>query len=100
MSPNTTPTTTTPEQKLDEIIEHLRRMESRDRLRMWGGFFRGLISIIPIILILWSTWYFIQHGADLMKMIADTAASSAAEYTKTQGQGMVDQLMKQYSIPQ
>lgn len=74
-------------------------MDARDRLRTWGGFFRSLISIIPIILILWSSWYFIKHGPELMKMIADTAASSAAEYTKSQSSGLYEQFMNQYSTP-
>ena len=74
-------------------------MDRRDRWRTVGGFFRSLIAIIPVILLLWSAWYFVQHGAELMKMIANQAASSAAEYTKGQSQGMLDQFMNQYSYP-
>lgn len=90
---------TSMEEKMEEILVHLRRMDARDKLRTWGGFVRGIIAIVPLILLLWSAWYFAQHGAELMKMVADTAASSAAEYTKGQGQSMVDELMKQYSVP-
>ncbi|MBP7114600.1 MAG: hypothetical protein KBA40_04040 [Candidatus Peribacteraceae bacterium] len=96
------PVTTTPptvEEQLGEILEHLRRMDARDRLRTWGGFVRGIIAIVPLILLLWSGWYFVKHGEELMKMIADTAASSAADYTKSQGQGLYEQMMKQYSTP-
>jgi hypothetical protein len=87
------------EDKLDEIIAHLRTMDARDRLRTWGGFVRSLIAIIPVIFLLWSVWYFAAHGTEFMKMIADTAASSAAEATKNQGQGLYEQMMKQYSVP-
>ena len=98
--PKTAPTPdTSVEAQLGEILEHLRRMDARDRLRTWGGFVRGIIAIIPLILLLWSAWYFVEHGAEMMKMIADTAASSAAEYTKSQGTGMYEQFMNQYSKP-
>ncbi len=86
--------------KLDEIITCLQRMDKRDRLRTIGGFIRGLLGLIPLIVLLWSLWYFASHGEELMKMIANQAASSAAQYTQGQSQGLVEQLMKQYSIPQ
>ncbi len=66
---------------------------------MIGGTIRGCIAIIPILFLVWSVWYFSNHGGDLMKMIADQAASSAAKYTQTQSSGMLDQLMKQYAAP-
>lgn len=87
------------ETKLDEIIEHLRRIDKRDRLRMWGGFVRSMIAIIPLLFFLWSIWYFYEHGDDLMKQIANIAAQSAAEATKNQGQGFFDEMMQQYSVP-
>ena len=89
----------TVEAKLDQIVFHLERMDKRDRLRTLGGFIRGMISIIPIAFLLWSAWYFANHGADFMRMISDQAAKSAAAYTKNQSNGLLDQLMKQYSIP-
>lgn len=99
MPKTVTPPAPTPEEQLGEILEHLRRMDARDRLRTWGGFIRGIIAIVPLILLLWSAWYFVEHGAELMKMVADTAASSAAEYTKSQGQGLYEQMMRQYTTP-
>ncbi len=91
------PVPETIEAKLDKIILHLEKIDKRDRLRMIGSFFRFLITLIPILLLLGSGWYFIQHSAEIMKMIADQAASSAASYTKEQSSGMFDQLMKQYA---
>jgi hypothetical protein len=97
MPPVTQPVAT--EEKLDEIVSCLRRMDKRDKLRTIGGFIRGLFSLIPIVVLLGSLWYFASHGEELMKMIANQAASSAAQYTQGQGQGLVDELMKQYSFP-
>ena len=74
-------------------------MDARDKMRMWGGFVRSIIALIPIIFFIWSAWYIYEHGDELMKMIANQAASSAAEYTRDQGQSMVEQMMKQYSVP-
>jgi uncharacterized membrane protein len=90
---------TSVEAKLDTMIDILEKMNTRDRLRTWGGFIRGILALIPLILFVWSAWYFVNHGEELMKMIANQAASSAAEYTKNQGQSMVDQLMNQYAVP-
>ncbi len=82
------------ETQLEEILEHLRRMDARDKLRTWGGFIRGIIAIVPIILLLWSSWYFVKHGPELMKMISDTAASSAAQFTEGRIQSAADQMMR------
>jgi hypothetical protein len=98
-APKTPQACTTMEEKAEEILMHLRRIDARDKLRTWGGFVRGIISLVPLILLLWSSWYFYKHGAELMKMIANQAASSAAEYTKNQSSGMLDQFMNQYSNP-
>lgn len=94
-----TPVPETIECKLDKIILHLEKIDRRDRVRMIGGYFKFLISLIPIVFLLVSAWYFIEHGGDILKMIADQAASSAAAYTKDQGSGMFDQLMKQVTVP-
>ncbi len=91
-----TPDPETIESKLDKILLHLESLDKRDKWRTVGGFFKFLINLIPILFLLGSAWYFLQNGADIMKMIADQAASSAAAYTKDQGSGMFDQLMKQY----
>ncbi len=71
--------TKTTDEKLGAILEHLKNLDRRDRWRTWGGFFRGLISIIPVIVLLWSVWYTIQHGQELLEMITKQAAKQAAE---------------------
>lgn len=72
----------TPNQdKLDIIIEHLENIDRRDRLRTWGGFFRGIISIIPVLVLLWSVWYTFAHGPEILEMITKKAAEQAASVT-------------------
>jgi hypothetical protein len=92
-------TVTTVEEKLDEIILHLQRLDRRDRLRTIGAFLRSLLSIVWILLIVWSGWYFVAHWSDIMKQVANQAASSAAEYTQQKGTGLLDQFKNQYNYP-
>lgn len=79
--------------QLEEILEHLRRMDQRDRLRTWGGFFRSMLTLIPIVFFVWSLWYFYKNSAEIMKTVANQAASAAAEYTQKQSKDMLDQYM-------
>lgn len=88
--------TETTNDRLDEIILHLKRMDRRDRLRMWGGTIRSIIALIPLIIFLWGAWYFYNHTEEVMKAVMNQAASSAADYTKSNGQGMFDKLLQQY----
>lgn len=89
--------------KLEEILLHLRRMDKRDRLRMWGSFFRGLIGVLPILLFLYGAWYFYQNGEDVMQKMIQESAKQAAEVMKTSAGGFLntgssvntDELMKQ-----
>lgn len=83
------------EEKLDIIIEHLEKMDHRDRQRMIGGYIRFFISLIPIILLLWSVWYTVAHGPELLKMISEQAASSAAKFTQQQGSSVYQQILDQ-----
>lgn len=78
--------------KLDQIIAILDKMNRRDRLRTIGGAIRSIIAIIPIVLLLWSAWYFSQHGTELLKQLSDQAVKSAAGYNQ---QSIMDQA-KQY----
>ncbi len=87
------------EAKLDEIILHLQRLDKRDKWRTVGGSIRTAITLIPLILLLGSAWYFVQHGAEFMKMVADQAAKSAATYTQTQSQSLYEKFLNQYSTP-
>ncbi len=83
---------TSTEDKLDVIVECLHRMDRRDRLRAWGGFLRGMLSLIPILAFVLGSWYFYQHGDELMVKIAKTAAEQASEVTKQGTESMMEQL--------
>ncbi len=87
------------EEKLDEILVHLRKMDKRDRSRMFGGYLKTIVSLISIGTLLWSVWYFAVHGQELMKGIAGVAASAAADATKNQSQSLYDSIINQYKTP-
>ena len=95
MSPKAAPPPQTLEQKLDQIILHLEKLDKRDRWRTIGGFFRFLINLIPLALLLLGSWYFVNHTSEFIKMMTDQAAKSAATFTKTESTSIFDQLMKQ-----
>lgn len=82
----------TTEGKLEEILLHLRRMDRRDTVRTWGGFFKGLISIIPIVLFILGTWYLYKNGDEVLSKVAAEAAKQAAEVTQKNTQNVLDQL--------
>ena len=81
----------TGEEKLDEILLHLRRMDRRDRLRTWGGFFKGVIGILPVLAFIYGAWYMYEHGDEVLAQIAKEAAQQAAAVT----QGTAENLMEQ-----
>lgn len=81
------------DEKLDIIIELLERMDKRDKLRMVGGFYRGLLSLIPILLLIWSTWYFIAHGSELMSQITKQAVQQSADYQQNSLMDQFNQYM-------
>lgn len=78
--------------QLDTIISHLARMDKRDRLRTWGGFVRALIGLIPIILLVLSTWYFYKHSDELLQKITREAAKQAS--TMAPSEDMMKKLEK------
>ena len=66
-------------------------MDKRDRLRTWGGFLKGIISIIPVAVFIFGLWYFSQHGDEIMAKIARQAAEQAAAVTKEGAGSFFDQ---------
>ena len=65
-------------------------MDRRDKWRTVGGFFRTLISLIPIILFVWGTYYFYVHSDEFIKKVTKEAAEQAQSMTTT------DSFMKQF----
>lgn len=81
------------EQRLDAILFHLQRMDRRDRLRTWGGFLRSLIALVPLLLFLWSSWYFYEHANEIISKIAEESAKQAAKYTQDQSAALLQQFL-------
>ena len=85
------PVKQTMEERVDKIVHYLEKMDRRDRWRTIGGFIKGVIGFVPIIVTLASIWYLYAHGADLMKQIAQEAAKQAASYTQQSGGDVLKQ---------
>lgn len=68
------------DEKLDAILHHVGRMDRRDRLRTIAGFFKGILTIIPIIILLGSVWYFYNNGDQLIAKVAEESAKQAATF--------------------
>ncbi|MCF7844846.1 MAG: hypothetical protein K9M03_03405 [Kiritimatiellales bacterium] len=77
------------DEKLDAILGHLAAMDRRDRLRTIGGFIKGMISLIPIIILVASMWYMYEYGDQLLEKIAKQAAKQAAIVTEQQGSAVM-----------
>ena len=95
MSNPSAPVSPSTDQKLDQIVAILEHMNKRDRLRTWGGFVRSLLHLIPLILIIWSTWYAYAHWDELLKEISKAAAESSAAVMQNQGGDFSKQLQEQ-----
>ena len=67
-------------------------MDKRDRLRTWGGFFKGLIGLIPIVVMLGSIWYVYEHGEELLQKITQQAAKEAAAMTSDSAGDIMKQI--------
>ncbi len=82
------PVQTTTDEKLQQILNHMERMDKRDKLRTYGGFIRNAITVTPVLIFLFSAWYFYQHGPELLQQITDMTVKSAAQQ---QQNGLMDQ---------
>jgi hypothetical protein len=67
------------EEKLDIIINHMERLDRRDRIRTYGGFVKGLLALIPLALFLWSGWYVYKHSDEFLERITKSAANQAMQ---------------------
>ena len=78
--------------QLEEILDILYQMNKRDRLRTMGGFFKGLISMIPIIVLLASLWYAYEYGDVLLEKVSESAARQAAKVTQQGSADIMDRI--------
>jgi len=77
--------------KLDQILTHLSQLNRRDRLRTIGGFIKGVITIIPVVILIGGIWYAYKYGDQLLEKIAQQAAKQAAIVTEQQGENVIKQ---------
>ncbi len=87
------------EKKLDAILFHMERMDRRDRWRTFGGFFRSIISLIPIIILVWSTWYFIVHKDEIFRDIIKMSAQATMDSARNIEPASIQRMMEQYTKP-
>jgi len=80
--------------KLDQILFYLKRMEQRDRLRMWGSYVRSCIGLIPLAITIWLLWYLYAHGGSLINQIIEQAARQAAAITGQNQEAIIRQLQQ------
>lgn len=76
----------TTEELLEMILYYIQRMEKRDKWRTIGGTIRSLINLIPIILLILSTWYFYQHGDEFIKMITKSMTEQMSSFMPSSAQ--------------
>ena len=88
----------TVEEKLDVMIMHLERMDRRDKLRMWGSFFHSLMTIIPMLFFVWSTWYLYVHFEEIMGTMMQQSAKSAAAATGQSYDVILEQLKETFGM--
>jgi len=82
------------DEMLEEILKHLHNLDRRDRWRTIGGFFRGILGLIPIAITVYAVWYLWQHGDELLAKIAQQAAEQAAIVTSRGTDGLVEQIQQ------
>lgn len=88
----------TVEEKLDVMIMHLERMDRRDKMRMWGSFFHSIMTIIPMVFFVWSTWYLYAHFNEIMGAMMQQSARSAAAATGQSYEDVLQQLKDTFGL--
>jgi hypothetical protein len=91
--------------KLDIIVDLLRKMNARDRWRTIGGTIKNIIMMIPVFLIIWSFWYFYAHGDEFLSRIVTQAMETSGqgrdailEHFSEDRFGLVDQLKMLFRV--
>ncbi|GEM_PF-1536825 len=79
--------------RLDMVLLYLHNMDRRDKWRTRGGFLRGLISIIPVLIAVWAAWYFYMYGDILMKKLTMEVVRQSAAYSENTMENRIQQLV-------
>ena len=94
------PTQQNIDEKLDRVLVYLARMDRRDRIRMWGGFLHTLLTVVPLILFLVSSWYVYANFVVIMTEFTHRAAENAASATGQRYDDALRQIQKAFGIKQ
>lgn len=74
------------EELLEMVLYYIQRMEKRDKWRTIGGTIRSLIMLIPVILLVGSSWYFYEHSDEVIKMITKSMTEQMTSFMPTSEQ--------------
>lgn len=72
-------------EKLTEMSMHLQRLDRRDKMRTWGGFIRGIIGLIPIVIIALGAWYAYSNTDELIRRITSETTKQMMQLVPGRG---------------
>ena len=84
------------EELLELILVHMQNMDRRDHWRSIGGFFRGVLSVIPVLIFFVSTWYIYAYRDTLMQNISKQVMQSMQEMLPTPAGVMDNDMVKEF----
>lgn len=82
----------TPDQKLDVIIHHLENMDRRDRLRLRGSMFNGLIRLVSLGFFAYSIWFAYHNADEFISKITAEAAKHVTDSASDSAGSIIDKL--------
>lgn len=91
-------TAKTPEEKLDLIAYYLERMDRRDRVRMWGGVLHSMLTLIPMLFFIWSTWYLYNNFDDILSTMMRQSAQNAAQASGQSYDSIMEQIREAFGM--
>ena len=76
------PSTTLIEEKLNNILDTLERLDRRDRWRTIGGFIKGALGLVPLGIFLWFLWYGVTYSDQLLQKLISMTAQEVNKSTQ------------------
>jgi hypothetical protein len=80
---------------VQEIAVTLQRMERRDRVRTWGSMVRSTLSLLPLLIFLWSLYYVYKNGEALLQQIIRETVNQTASFAPD-SQGNIFQELERF----